>query len=89
MAARISGYGPSSKEFCCGANSRAEVGKSMDKAFSEIEHELDERLSSFGWNKNVAPERSVLQALVESGLRDMGMGMTDVREASQTREQRI
>ena len=69
--------------------SPTEVGKNMDKAFSEVEKDLDAKLATFGWNKGVAPNRSVTEMLQKQGAKQVGVPLTDVREGSQTREQRI
>ena len=75
---------------CCLAdNYFTEVGKNMDKAFAEIEKELDDKLASFGWNKSVGSTKSVTEMLQKQGVKQVGVPLTDVREASQTREQRI
>ena len=66
-----------------------DVGANMDKGFVEVEKELDEKLSMFGWNKTVAGERSVKDAMLKQGVKHTGVPMMEVREASQTREQRI
>jgi hypothetical protein len=66
-----------------------EVGKPMDKAFAEVEKELDAKLGTFGWNKSVGPTKSVIDMLQEQGMKQVGVPLTDVREASQTREQKI
>jgi len=66
-----------------------EVGKNMDKAFSEIEQELDSKLATFGWNKTVGSTKSVTDMLQKQGVKQVGVPMMEVREASQTREQRI
>jgi hypothetical protein len=61
----------------------------MDKAFSEIEKELDSKLATFGWNKTVGSTKSVTEMLQKQGMKQVGVPLSDVREASQTREQRI
>lgn len=61
----------------------------MDKAFAEVEKELDAKLATFGWNKSVASTQSVTEMLQKQGVKQVGVPLTDVREASQTREQRI
>ena len=66
-----------------------DVGANMDNGFVEVEKELDEKLSMFGWNKTVAGERSVKDAMRKQGVKHTGVPMMEVREASQTREQRI
>jgi hypothetical protein len=66
-----------------------EVGKNMDKAFAEVEKELDAKLAAFGWNKSVGSTKSVIEMLQKQGARQVGVPLSDVREASQTREQRI
>jgi hypothetical protein len=66
-----------------------EVGKNMDKAFAEVEKELDAKLGTFGWNKSVGPTKSVTDMLQKQGMKQVGVPLSDVREASQTREQRI
>jgi len=66
-----------------------EVGKSMDKAFAEVEKELDAKLGTFGWNKSVGPTKSVINMLQKQGMKQVGVPLSDVREASQTREQKI
>jgi hypothetical protein len=75
---------------CCLANTLLiEVGKNMDKAFTEVEKELDAKLGTFGWNKSVGPTKSVTEMLQKRGMKQVGVPLSDVREASQTREQRI
>ena len=66
-----------------------EVGKNMDKAFAEVEKELDAKLRTFGWNKTVGPTKSVTEMLQKQGMKQVGVPLADVREASQTRAQRI
>jgi len=66
-----------------------EVGKNMDNAFTDVEKELDAKLATFGWNKSVAATRSVVEMLQNQGVKQVGVPLTDVREASRTREQRI
>jgi ribosomal protein S10 len=66
-----------------------EVGKNMDRAFAEVEKELDAKLATFGWNKSVASTQSVTEMLQKQGVKQVGVPLTDVREASQTRDQRI
>lgn len=66
-----------------------EVGENMDKAFAEVEKELDAKLGTFGWNKSVGPTKSVTDMLQKQGMKQVGVPLSDVREASQTREQRI
>lgn len=61
----------------------------MDKAFAEVEKELNAKLATFGWNKSVAATQSVTEMLQKQGAKQVGVPLTDVREASQTREQRI
>lgn len=66
-----------------------DVAGSMDLQFAEVEKELDEKLSMFGWNKQVAGDRSLVE-----GLRNMGPGqqtgvsMQHIREGSRS-ESRI
>jgi ribosomal protein S10 len=66
-----------------------EVGKNMDQAFAEVEKELNAKLATFGWNKSVAATQSVTEMLQKQGAKQVGVPLTDVREASQTREQKI
>ena len=66
-----------------------DVGKTMDKAFAEVEKELDAKLGTFGWNKSVGSTKSVTEMLQKQGMKQVGVPLSDVREASQTREQRI
>ena len=68
--------------------SDVEVAENMDQAFSEVEKELDHKLANFGW-KGTASTKSVADLLQRQGVKHVGMPLTDVREASQTREQRI
>ena len=65
------------------------VGKNMDKAFAEVEKELDAKLGTFGWNKSAGATKSVTEMLQKQGMKQVGVPLSDVREASQTREQRI
>lgn len=61
----------------------------MDKAFSDIEQELDAKLAAFGWNKSVDDTTSLVGMLQEQGVKHAGVPMMEVREASKSREQRI
>lgn len=61
----------------------------MDKAFAEVEKELDAKLATFGWNKSAGSTTSVTEMLQKQGAKQVGVPLSDVREASQTREQRI
>ena len=61
-----------------------DVGKDMDCQMEEISKDLDNKLSMFGWNKQVADNKTIADML-EKGLdRHVGVPMTAIREASQT-----
>ena len=61
----------------------------MDKAFTDIEEELDAKLATFGWNQSVAGTKSVREMLQQQKNRHPGVPMTEIREPSRTRDQRI
>ena len=61
----------------------------MDKAVADVEKELDAKLAMFGWNKSVGSTKSVTEMLQKQGMKQVGVALSDVREDSQTREQRI
>jgi len=60
----------------------------MDKQFHEMEKELDEKLKYFGFNKAVAGRKSLEKMIQKQGARQVGVPMTEVREASQTADQK-
>lgn len=62
-----------------------EVAASMDAQFQEVEKELDEKLSMFGWNKQVAGDQSLTEQLRNMGPgQQTGASMMHVRENSRS-----
>lgn len=62
-----------------GFDSCVDVAGNMDKAYSEIEKELEEKLSSFGYKHNVADRRSVPNWLRKQDNRLPGIPMMELR----------
>ncbi|ERF73833.1 hypothetical protein EPUS_05538 [Endocarpon pusillum Z07020] len=56
-----------------------DVAGNMDKAYLDIEQELDEKLSSFGYKHNVAGKRSVPNLLRNQGMNLPGRPMMELR----------
>jgi hypothetical protein len=54
----------------------------MDKQFSELEKDLDERLRLFGFNKAAAGNSDLVRMMRNQGLRGPGVGGSEVREKS-------
>ena len=66
-----------------------DVAASMDAQFQEVEKELDEKLSMFGWNKQVAGDQSLTEQLRGMGPgQQTGVSMMHTREGSRS-ESRI
>lgn len=66
-----------------------DVAASMDAQFQEVEKELDEKLSMFGWNKQVAGDQSLTEQLRGMGPgQQTGVSMMHIREGSRS-ESRI
>lgn len=57
-----------------------DVAGNMDKAYLDIEQELDEKLSSFGYKHNVADKRSVPNLLRNQGMNLPGRPLMELRE---------
>ncbi len=55
-----------------------DVAGNMDKAYSDIEQELDEKLSSFGFKRNVADTKSVPNMLRNQGMRLPGRPLMEL-----------
>ncbi len=51
----------------------------MDKAYSDIEKELEEKFSSFGWKSNVADQNSVPDWLRNQGKKLSGVPLMEMR----------
>jgi hypothetical protein len=56
-----------------------DVAGNMDKAYSDVEKELDEKLSTFGYKHNVADKRSVPNWLRNQDNNLPGMPMMELR----------
>jgi ribosomal protein S10 len=66
-----------------------DVAGSMDRQFQEVEKELDEKLSMFGWNKQVGGDKSLAEQLRNMGPgQQTGVSMQHIREGSRS-ESRI
>ena len=62
-----------------------DVAASMDAQFQEVEKELDEKLSMFGWNKQVAGDQSLTEQLRNMGPgQQTGASMMHIREQSRS-----
>lgn len=62
-----------------------DVAATMDAQFQELEKELDEKLSMFGWNKQVAGDKSLTEQLRTMGPgQQTGVSMMHIREGSRS-----
>jgi small subunit ribosomal protein S10 len=62
-----------------------DVAASMDAQFQEVEKQLDEKLSMFGWNKQVAGDQSLTEQLRNMGPgQQTGASMMHIREDSRS-----
>lgn len=62
-----------------------DVAASMDAQFQEVEKELDQKLSMFGWNKQVAGDESLTEQLRNMGPgQQTGASMMYIREQSRS-----
>lgn len=59
----------------------------MDKAYADVEKDLEEKLSSFGWKSNVADRKSVLPWLRHQDMRLPGVPMMEMRRSIQNQRQ--
>jgi hypothetical protein len=59
-----------------------DVAKNMDKAYADIEKELDEKLSSFGFRSDFANQTSVPHWLKNQDKRLPGVPMMELRNDS-------
>lgn len=63
-----------------------DVAKNMDKAYADIEKELEEKLNMFGWKRKTGGVDIGLQN-IERERRLPGVPMMQLRRASQTKRQ--
>ncbi|EXJ86475.1 hypothetical protein A1O3_03426 [Capronia epimyces CBS 606.96] len=61
-----------------------DVAGKMDRDFSALEKELDDKLRLFGFNKSSADKNDLLRIMAKQGHRQVGVGMSEVREGSRT-----
>lgn len=61
-----------------------DVAENMDKQTDDVQKDLDAKLGMFGWNKQVADDKSINEMLQQFGPQRVGVPMTNLREASQT-----
>lgn len=57
-----------------------DVAGKMDKQMVEVEKELDEKLANFGWNKDVAGQRSIEEMLRRQGNNSAGSIGMEIRD---------
>lgn len=56
----------------------------MDRDFTALEKDLDEKLSLFGFNKSAEDKADLLRLMERQKHRQVGFGMSEIREQSRT-----
>ncbi|EXJ80268.1 hypothetical protein A1O1_08410 [Capronia coronata CBS 617.96] len=59
-----------------------DVAGKMDRDFAALEKQLDDKLRLFGFNKSSAEKNDLLQIMDKQGHRQVGVGMSELREKS-------
>ncbi len=65
-------------------DTQEDVSSKMDRDFQALEKELDDKLRMFGFNKSAGQKRDLLGLMERQGHRQVGFGMSELREKSQT-----
>jgi hypothetical protein len=63
-----------------------DVAGKMDREFKSLEKELDDKLSLFGFNKTAADKTDLVRVMEKQKHRQVGVGMSELREKSRTTE---
>lgn len=67
-------------EICTNTDSLVDVGKSMDRAFADLEQSLEQKLSQFGRKKDSEVTTSVADLISQQKYRQPGVPLTEVRK---------